>query len=270
MAEVTANTVKELRDKTGAGMMDCKKALDEAGGNIDKAIEILRKQGSAKAEKRAARTVKQGMICSVVKGDIGAMVEVLCETDFVANNEKFRAYVKEVCKKNETLPKTGDVTADVQALEKERLVQLIATTGENMQLRRAVRWQSAGICATYLHMGGRIGVLIDVEGDVQQPAVLNDICMHIAAFRPQYLRPEEIPQDVISKEKEIAASQVQAAGNKPPEILEKIIVGKVNKWYTEVCLTRQPWLRDDKVSVEKATPGVKIKRFLRWEVGEEI
>jgi elongation factor Ts len=128
-----------------------------------------------------------------------------------------------------------------------------------------MKWESAsGACAAYLHMGGKIAVMIDAEGCADQ-AVLNDVCMHIAAFNPQYIAPENIPADVIAKEKEIAASQI---GNKPPEIMEKIVSGKLNKWFAEVCLMKQPWIRDDKLSTEKANPALKVKRFARWHVGE--
>jgi elongation factor Ts len=143
---------------------------------------------------------------------------------------------------------------------------MIAKIGENMQLRRAVRWVSEGKCASYLHMGGRIGVMVDVEGDVDDEA-LSSLCMHIAAFKPDYISPEDIPAEVIEKEKEIAAGQV---AGKPADIIDKIVMGKINKWYNEVCLMKQPWIRDDKQSVEKANPGMKVKQFIRWEIGEEL
>ncbi|HBC85849.1 MAG TPA: elongation factor Ts [Lentisphaeria bacterium] len=267
MAEISALQVKELREKTGAGMMDCRKALVDTNGNMENAVDILRKSGAAKAEKKASRTVKEGIISSCISGNKGTLVEVLCETDFVAKNEKFREFVKGIASNTANIPGDGDVIAKVVEKEKEALTQNIAVTGENMQIRRAVKWESKGTCAMYLHMGGKIGVMIDVEGNISNTAALNDICMHIAAFKPQYLNPESIPADIITKEKEIAAAQL---GDKPAAMLEKILLGKINKWYTEVCLTKQPWLRDDKQSVEKANPGVVIKRFLRWEVGEEI
>lgn len=267
MAEISALQVKELREKTGAGMMDCRKALIDANGNMENAVDILRKSGAAKAEKKASRTVKEGIISSCISGTKGTLVEVLCETDFVAKNEKFREFVKGIANNTINIPGDGDILAKVVEKEKEALTQNIAVTGENMQIRRAVKWESKGTCAMYLHMGGKIGVMIDVEGNISNTSSLNDICMHIAAFRPQYLNPESIPAGIIAKEKEIAAAQL---GDKPAAMLEKILLGKINKWYTEVCLTRQPWLRDDKQSVEKANPGVVIKRFLRWEVGEEI
>ncbi len=267
MAEISALQVKELREKTGAGMMDCRKALVDSNGDMEKAVDILRKSGAAKAEKRASKTVKEGIIASCISGSNGTLVEVLCETDFVAKNEKFREFVKVIANNTITIPGDGDVIAKVLEKEKDALTQNIAVTGENMQIRRAVKWESKGACAIYLHMGGKIGVMIDAEGNTANQAALNDICMHIAAFKPQYLNPESIPADVIAKEKEIAAAQL---GDKPAAMLEKILAGKINKWYTEVCLTKQPWLRDDKTSVEKANAGVVIKRYIRWEVGEAI
>jgi len=266
MTEISAKIVKDLRDMTGAGMMDCKKALVAANGNVEDAIDNLRKAGIAKAEKKSGRATKEGRIVSSVSGNTGVLLEALCETDFVNKNEKFIEYVDNVLARVSEMPEEGDVTEAVAEMEKDNLTDLIAKIGENMQLRRAVRWISKGTCASYLHMGGRIGVMIDVEGDATEEA-LNDICMHIAAFKPEYVNPEEMPEKVMAKEKEIAAGQVEG---KPAEIIDKIVMGKISKWYNEVCLTKQPWIRDDKQSVEKANPGVTIKRFLRWELGEEL
>jgi len=266
MANISAQIVKELRDKTDAGMMDCKKALVEAEGDMGKAVDLLRKAGIAKAEKKSGRATKEGKIVSFIDGGTGVMIEALCETDFVATNEKFIEFVNGVAKKAAALSEDGCVSEQVAEAEKDGLTKLIATIGENMQLRRAVRWSSNGKCASYLHMGGRIGVMVDVEGDVED-AVLTDLCMHIAAFKPEYVAPENIPAEVIAKEKEIAAGQVEG---KPAEIMEKIVTGKISKWYKEVCVNKQPWIRDDKMSVEKANPGMTIKRFLRWEIGEVL
>jgi len=266
MANISAKIVKELREKTDAGMMDCKKALVEADGDMEKAIDILRKSGIAKAAKKSGRTVKDGKIVSAHKNNVGVMIEALCETDFVAKNEKFTEYIASVAEKSLDVDSEGDIVESVNESEKANLTDMIAKIGENMQLRRAVRWESTGTCASYLHMGGRIGVMIDVEGADDQ-AALSDICMHIAAFKPQYIVPDDIPKDEIDKEKEIAAAQM---AGKPAEIIEKIVLGKINKWFKEVCLMQQPWVRDDKMSVGKANPGITIKRFIRWEIGEEL
>ncbi len=271
MAEISASKVKELRDKTGAGMMDCKNALEQANGDFALALENLRKQGIVKAEKKSGRSTKQGIIQICAKGGAQAsMVEVLCETDFVAKNEKFKAYAAELTEKVSAMPGNGDISEAVQNAEKPVMTEMIATIGENMQIRRALKWSSeSGVCASYLHLGGKIGVIIDASGEVSNPVALKDICMHIAAFRPTYICPDCIPADVVAKEKEIAASLPELSG-KPKEVLDKILTGKIAKWQAEVCLTKQPWLRDDKLSVEKANPGVKVNRFVRWEVGEEL
>ena len=262
MAEISAKLVKELREKTGCGMMDCKKALKEAEGNIEKAIEVLRKAGIAKAEKKSGRSATEGVIASKVTENGGAIVELLCETDFVAKNDKFRAYAEEILDKVMAIDADGDVSEKINEIEKENLVSMIATIGENMQIRRAARWN--GSCATYIHGGGRIGVLVNFEGDA---APTTDICMHIAAFNPQYISSDEIAADTIAKEKEIHKAQL---AGKPENMIENIIKGKLNKWFKEVCLNDQPWIRDDKTSVSKANPNTKVARFVRWQVGEEL
>lgn len=266
MAEITAEMVKNLRDATGAGMMDCKKALADAQGDFQGAVDALRKSGIAKAEKKSGRATKEGTIISLTQGNIGAIIEVLCETDFVAKNEKFQAFIKDTVARTLKIDGDGDISAKVQETEKESLVSMIATIGENMQIRRAVKWNSNGTVASYLHLGGRIGVMVDVEGEADK-ALLHEICMHIAAFKPQYICSSEIPADAIAREKEIAAAQVQG---KPAQIVEKIVMGKINKWYSDVCLMNQPWIKDDKSCLEKVNPKLKVKRFVRWEVGEEV
>jgi len=264
--EITAAMVKDLREKTDAGMMDCKKALAATGGDFEKAVDFLRKSGITKAEKKAGRTTKEGLVLSKVSGGKGVLVEVLCETDFVAKNAKFNAYVTGILDRMFATGGNGDVSAQVQESEKTGLVAQIAVIGENMQIRRAAAWQSNGKVATYIHGGGRIGVMVDVEGECSDE-ILNDLCMHVAAFRPAYLNPDCVPADIINHEKEIAASQLTG---KPAAMVENILKGKINKWYGEVCLTRQPWIRDDKSCFEKIAPKATIKRFLRWEVGEEL
>lgn len=263
---ISASMVKDLRDKTGAGMMDCKKALVEAGGDMEKAIDVLRKSGIAKAEKKSGRAVKEGKIITCIEGGKGAMVEVLCETDFVATNEKFIDYISGVAKRTLAVEGNGCVSEKVQESEKDGLVSMIATIGENMQIRRVAKWETAGKIASYLHMGGRIGVMVDVEGECDEQ-FLNDLCMHIAAFRPEYICPDCVSAEVIQKEREIASAQM---AGKPADIIDKIVNGKINKWYSEVCLVRQPWIKDDKSCMEKVNPKVKVNRFLRWEIGEEL
>ena len=263
MSEVSPQLVRDLRDKTGAGMMECKRALVEAKGNLEDAVDVLRKSGIAKAEKKSDRCVKEGSIVSKVTTEAGAMAEVLCETDFVAKNDKFKAYSLEIAEKVLALNASGDVSEKINEFEKQNLVSMIATTGENLQVRRAVRW--AGKCASYLHMGGRIGVMIQYEGEASQ-SELTDICMHIAAFNPTFVSSEEISASVIEKEKEIHTAQLVG---KPAQMIEGILKGKLAKWFKEVCLNDQPWMRDDKISVKQANPKVSVKKFVRWQVGEE-
>lgn len=263
---ITAETVKALRDKTGAGMMDCKRALTEAEGDMDKAIEVLRKHGVTKAEKKTGRATNQGKVYTAVADGKAAIVEVLCETDFAANTDRFKELVEKVAQSALSVDGEGCVTDKVNEIDKDFLVSKIATIGENMQIRRAAKWNVTGAVASYLHMGGRVGVMVEVEGE-SDPEFLNDVCLHIAAFNPTYICSCEIPAEAVEKEKEIARAQL---AGKPANIMDKIVDGKINKWYSEVCLVNQPWIRDDKTSIAKLKPNAKIKRFARWEVGEEL
>jgi elongation factor Ts len=266
MADITSEMVKDLRDKTGAGMMDCKKALAETGGDIEKAVDYLRKSGAAKAEKKSGRAVKEGKALIHTDGKKAAMAEILCETDFVATNPKFVDFVKSVTARLASGAGNGDITEAAKTSEKDALVSMVATIGENIQLRRAARWETDGAIASYTHLGGKIGVMADIAGETD-PALLSELCMHIAAFRPRYIAPEDVPAAELAREKEIAAAQVQG---KPANIVDKIVGGKLEKWYSEVCLLRQPWIKDDKTCISKLKPNLKVKRFLRWEVGEEL
>ena len=268
MANITAAMVKDLRDKSGAGMMDCKKALTEADGDMDGAMEVLRKRGMAKAAKKASRATKHGLVAVHVGDGQAALAEVNCETDFVARNDVFQTFVGELVERIATEHKRadGDVTEAAQQAEEANLSALIGKIGENMILPRAQRWESDGTLGSYIHMGGKIGVLVDMHGDLPDDEdFVKDVCMHIAAFRPTYIVPEDVPENVLDKEREIAAAQVEG---KPANIIDKIVDGKIGKWYSEVCLTRQPWLRDDKTCLAELAPGLTIDRFLRWEVGE--
>jgi elongation factor Ts len=262
--EISAQMVNELRAKTGAGMMDCKKALAKVDGNMENAIDELRKSGIAKAATKADRAVKDGLVIAIIQDKVAVQVEVLCETDFVAKTDKFRAFATSVAEQAITMAADGDVTAALVEAYKGKLSEMIATIGENMQIRRAVRWTTAtGRFTSYSHMGGKLGVLVEVDGEGDN-ALLADIGMHIAAFNPSYIVPAEIPADVIAREQEVAAGQVVG---KPANIVENIVKGKINKWYSDVCLMKQPWLRDDKSCLEKVAPKLKVKRFARWQLG---
>ena len=264
---ITAAMVKELRDKTDAGMMDCKKALTEANGDMEAAVELLRKSGMTKAEKRADKVTKEGKIFAVVNGKNAVMIEINCETDFVAGNEKFFDFVQEAAAR--VLAGTngeGDITAQAQGLEDRNLAELFVKFGEKMVLRRALRYEGTGTVYAYMHGNGRFGVMVEVEG-TEDTELLKHICMHIAAFSPEFITSKDIPEARIAKEKEIAAAQLQG---KPDNMIEKILIGKINKWYSEVCLMNQPWILDDKTSLAKLAPGITVKRFARWAVGQEI
>ena len=263
---ITAEMVKKLRDKTGAGMLDCKKALMNANGDFEGAYDELRKSGIAKAEKKAGRSTNEGKVFISVKDGKAAAIEVLCETDFVSKNEKFSVFAEDIIGRVVEYDADGDVSEKAQEAEKDNVVAMISNIGENMQLRRAVKWTTSDKVGSYLHMGGRIGVMVEVAGEIADD-ILADLCMHIAAFNPQYITPEDVPAEVIEKEKEIAAAQMVG---KPAEIIEKILTGKINKWYTEVCVTKQPWLKDDKSCFAKVAPKAEIKRFIRWQVGEDL
>lgn len=264
--EVTAAMVKKLRDKTGAGMLDCKKALICVDGDFEAAYDELRKSGIAKAEKRAGRSTKEGKVFVSVKDGKTAVVEVLCETDFVSKNDKFNAFASAIVERVVEYDADGDVSEKARELEKDEVIGMISTIGENMQLRRAAKWTTSDKVGTYLHMGGRIGVMVEVAGEIADD-ILADLCMHIAAFNPQFINAEDIPAEMIEKEKEIATAQL---AGKPENIIEKILVGKLNKWYGEICVSRQPWLKDDKSCFAKVAPKAQIKRFIRWQVGEEL
>jgi elongation factor Ts len=288
---VTAAQVKALREKTGAGMMDCKKALVEANGDEEKAIEILRKKGLAKAAKKADRNAAEGRVEVYISPDYkkGSIVEVNCETDFVAKTDEFVEFVKEIVKTvnvndindvNELMSaKFGSATFE------EELKIKIAKIGENIVVRRmaTIKADDNGIVNGYIHAGGRVGVLVAAACDKPEVCeaikdTLRDIAMHIAAMKPLYLNPESVPAEVIEKEKEIAREQLLKEG-KPENVLDKIIPGKIKKFYQEVCLTEQEYVKAEKKEsvaealnkAAKAAGGsAKLVDFVRFEVGEGL
>lgn len=266
MVEISASLVKQLREMTGLGMMECKKALAEAGGDLQKAEELLRIRSGAKASKAAGRIAAEGVIGAWLSADakLGALVEVNCETDFVAKNEDFIAFAREVA---EAVAKSNP--ADVPALAgfEARRQALVQKIGENISIRRFARLQGQGRLALYLH-GVRIGVLVDLEGPEE---LAKDMAMHIAFAKPQYLAKSEVPADVVARERDIAAARAKESG-KPPEIVAKMVDGAVNKFLNEITLLGQPFVKDDKQSVEKLLAAKKARllgyRFL--VVGEGI
>ena len=253
MAEISASLVKELREMTGLGMMECKKALAEAGGDLKKAEELLRIKSGAKAGKAAGRVAAEGIIGTYLSGDarLGALVELNCETDFVAKNADFVAFAQELAKAvAERNPADVGALADMEG-KRQGLVQKI---GENITIRRFARLQAAGKLAQYVH-NGKIGVLVDFEGAED---LAKDVAMHIAAFKPQFLSRAQVPADVVSRERDIAAARAKDSG-KPAEIQAKMVEGAVNKILGEITLLGQPFVKDDKQTVEKVLNAKKAK-----------
>jgi len=267
---ITAAQVKELREMTGLGMMECKQALVEANGDQDAAVEILRKKAGAKVDKKASRIAADGAIAIIVSdnGKTGAIAEVNSETDFVAKGDDFLAFASEVAKSVvDGNPNDVDalMAANDSALSKQREA-LVSKLGENMNVRRFERYETDGVIGQYLH-GRKIGVIVEVVGGNDELA--RDIAMHIAASKPQYVSGDQVPADVVAKEKEILSEQAKQEG-KPAEIVEKMVVGRVNKFLNEICLLGQPFVKDPDTTVEKLLKGAgaSVKRFVRFEVGE--
>ena len=276
MAQITASLVKELRERTGAGMMDCKKALTQTDGDIDAAIDYLRENGIAKAAKKADRIAAEGLSYIEVKGNKAVILEINSETDFVAKNEKFVALVKNVAEailaaEPATLEEALQVEAQGGTVEAV-INEGIATIGEKLSLRRfeVVSKTDADAFGAYSHMGGRIGVLTLVEGSTDEEAA-KDVAMHIAALAPKYLDESEVPADVLEHEKKVLTEQALNEG-KPANIVEKMIVGRINKFLEEITVVKQKFVKDDSFTVEKflASKGGKLAKFVRYEVGEGI
>ena len=271
MAEITASQVKELRERTGAGMMECKKALTENNGDIDAAAEWLRKSGLAKADKKASRVAAEGRIVAAQADGKGVLVEINSETDFVAKDENFVAFTEAVAnaalEANDIDALKSTKLASGETVEESRSA-LIAKVGENVQVRRMARIDSASTIGAYVH-GGRIGVLVEVKNGNADLA--RGLAMHVAAMNPPYISPAHVPADFVAKEKEIALAQVKDTG-KPADILEKMISGKVAKTVNELCLTGQPYVLDTNQTVEAAlkAAGAEVLQFVRLAVGEGI
>lgn len=292
--EVTASMVKDLREMTGAGMMDCKKALAATDGDMDKAVEFLREKGLAAAEKKAGRIAAEGIVDTNVSADgkLAAIVEVNSETDFVAKNEKFRDYVAAVAAQV-AKSSAADIDAflaekwalDPSKTVKEELSSMIAIIGENMNIRRFERVVAEnGFVASYIHGGGRIGILVDVDcavnnAEVQEAA--KNVAMQIAALSPKYVNQSEISADFIAHEKDILKAQIMndpANSKKPENIIEKMLEGRLQKELKEFCLVDQLYVKDSEVTVgqylanvsKQVGADVKVKRFVRFETGEGL
>ena len=295
MAEITAAMVKELREMTGAGMMDCKKALNETNGNMDEAVEFLRKNGQAKAEKKASRIAAEGLCRIAVKGDtVAAVVEVNSETDFVAKNEQFQQFVEAVAEQavNSNAADMDAFMAEAWAADtsktvKEALVEKVAVIGENLNIRRFEKVVAENGCVvSYVHGGGRIGVIVDAATNVVNDAVkeaLANIAMQIAALNPKYVSTGDVPEDYKEHEKEIIAEQIKndpKMAGKPEKVIEGAVVGRLNKELKEVCLLEQVYVKaeDGKQTVaqyiaqvaKENSAELSIKKFVRFETGEGL
>jgi len=285
---ISASDVKKLRDQTGAGMMDCKNALEEAQGNVEEAVTILRKKGLASAAKKAGRTASEGLIGHSLSPDnqAGILVEVNCESDFVARTDDFQQLVKDVLAEIQT---AGDRATDEWLKDpagpiQQRVAAAIGKLGENMAVPRFVRYSGQGYVGQYIHMGGKIGVQVEFAGTTPAIAareefttLVKEIAMQIAAASPQFASREAVPQETLDKEREIYRSQMKDSG-KPANVIDKIVEGKLGSYYAQFVLPDQPSIRDPKMSVKDVIAAaskslgapVTIARFVRLKVGETI
>ncbi|MDX8401578.1 MAG: translation elongation factor Ts, partial [Mariprofundaceae bacterium] len=277
MAQITAADVKKLREMTGAGMMDCKKALTETDGDMEAAVDFLRKKGLAAASKKAGRVAAEGMVLAKAEGKAGVIVEVNAETDFVSKNDKFQSFVQRVAD-----IVLAHAPADLDALKAlpydddtnvgEALAQLIATIGENMNIRRFDRVEASGAVAAYVHGGGRIGVLVGIDGAPSEALdeAARGVAMHVAAANPRYVSREDVPADVIEREKGVLSERAKASG-KPENIIEKIVSGQLNKFFSEICLLEQDYVIDTDQKVGKMLaaidPDAKVVAMVRYQLG---
>ena len=275
---VSASQVKDLREKTGAGMMDCKKVLTETDGDMERAIELLRERGITKAAKKSGRIAAEGLVEAYISedGKIGAVVEVNAETDFVAKNDEFKKFVANVAKQIvEKNPKDVEELLNQDSIEipgktvQEVLVEKISTIGENMNIRRFTRFESEGLVEKYIHGDGKIAVLVNMKKGTKE--VAKDICMQIAAARPEYVRKEEVPEERVQKEMEILKAQTMNEG-KPEAIAEKIVQGRIGKFYEEICLVDQAFVKDPNKKVNQllSETDSEVVEFARFEKGEGI
>ena len=282
MAAVTSAMVKELRERTNAGMMDCKKALVSSDGDMDKAIDWLREKGLAQAAKKASRIAAEGAVTQYVTpcGCTGVIVEVNCETDFVAKTDNFMNFANSVAK-HIAMANPADLDElmnqkfvdDESKTISDMISDATVAIGEKISVRRFERYKTEGVVSTYIHMGGRIGVMVEIACDEVTDEVKNmshDLVMHIAAANPQYVRRDEVPTANLEKEREVLTQQALNEG-KPAKIVERMVEGRIEKYYKEVCLLEQPFVKDPDISVSKMLNGkCDVVRFVRFERGEGL
>ncbi|MBR1968083.1 MAG: elongation factor Ts [Clostridia bacterium] len=278
----TSKDVMELRKKTGAGVADCQKALKETDGNMDKAVDYLREKGIATAAKKASRIAAEGIVLAKVEGNTGVLVEVNCETDFVAKGDQYIAFVNGVAE----YVCANDVKDidELVAAKNDETVAATAKIGEKIAIRRFAKYVTEnGVVESYIHMGGKVGVLVEVEGCTCAGTreLAHDVALQIAAAKPLYLVADEVPADVVAKEKDILLAQIQndpKLANKPEMVINKMVEGKINKYYDENCLLRQAFVKDPAMNIEKLVKSysdkmgktLTIKRFTRFEMGEGL
>jgi elongation factor Ts len=274
MATISATAVKDLREKTGVGMMEAKKALEEAGGDFEKAVDLLRKKGLSAAAKKAARVASEGMIASTIQGGgkIGVLVEVNSETDFVAKNDDFQSFAKGVASlvadwNPADSAALSQLTINNETVEAGRNT-LVQKIGENIAIRRFMRYETTGQLAIYLH-GTKIGVMVDFSGGDEQLG--KDIAMHIAAANPQFLNRESVPADVLNRERAVYEAQAKDSG-KPAAIIGKMVEGKLEKYYSDSCLMDQVYIKDPdgKLRIKNFLKNATVNRFVRYQLGEGI
>lgn len=284
---ISASQVKELREKTSAGMMDCKKALEETQGDFEAAVEWLRKKGLSSAAKKAGRVAAEGLVYAQVNNNVGVVVEINSETDFVARNEGFKAFVQNVADHVAASKETGDImqqtyTKNTSQKMEDLLRETIATIGENMVIRRSEKYEGASntLVHTYVHGEGKIGVLIEVSGNpgnAEVKTAAQDVALHIAAMNPMAISGDQISAEVVAKEKEILKAKNLEQGKKP-EMIDKIVEGQIRKFLAENCLLEQAFVKNPDLKVvdylkeasKKAGDTVQVKRFVRFELGEGI
>lgn len=281
MAQITAADVKKLRETSGAGMMDCKKALAETDGNLDAAVDYLRKKGLSAASRKAGRIAAEGVVLAKVDGNAAVVVEVNAETDFVSKNEKFTAFVEALAdlilaKRPADVDALMALSFDAEHNVEQALAQLIATIGENMSIRRfEVTEVGSGVVSAYVHGAGKIGVLVAIEGEASD--ALNEfargVAMHVAAVSPQFIGREDVSAEAVDRERAVLSERAAASG-KPEAIIDKIVSGQLSKFYSEVCLLEQDYVLDTDLTVGKALANVqadaKIVTVTRFLLGEGI
>ncbi len=266
----TNKDVMELRAKTGVGMMDCKKALTEADGDMEKAVEILREKGMATSAKRAGKIASQGIVEAYINDKCGVLVEVNCESDFVARGDQYKAFVMQVAEyiANNNVDSVEQVSENMATATAEA----VAKIGEKIAIRRFAKYSNTGKLDSYIHMGGKIGVLVEMRGNANAE-LAHDICMQIAAANPSYVKVDEVPKDEIEKEKEILKAQALNEDKpKPLNIIEKMVEGRINKYYKEVCLVEQPFVKDGDKTIKALLKeaGADVVRFTRFVMGEGL